>query len=282
MHSSFQLIFYRHCLKFLTCGLIFTILVSCLSGAGVSIGVKLWGPETNLVGNVSIAVESQPQEISEYPYFCEEVTVISKSTVKNTTITLYLSNDIGDVIVWECFVDAVKNDSCSLFIPFKLDNILYGRTTGKNDTLISISCRTRIWLYTAISLTVFTIVAIGGLLCSCCCACTFCRAKEEDRKDLFIYQPLLDTADHGPKADPGEQQLMLSSGNQTDGVLPTMHPTELSSSCKYSTFKPGTKPGGSYRPRDRSVKKKAEQKHPKPNYATISGTYTYNTFKPRQ
>ncbi len=268
---------FRRCWKLLTCGLISITIVSSLCGALVSIGLKFWGPETSLAGHTTIsAAVWQPQEVSEFPYFCKELSVVSKSTVENTTITYYLGSDARDVNVGECFIEAIMNDSCSLFIPFTFGNILYRRINASAETdipiSISTSCTSRIWFYMVLSLTVFTIMLVCGLLCWCCCACSFYKAKV--KRNRYIYQPLLNT---GTETNPCEKQLKASCGNNSNSVTLPIHPTELSNSYKYSSFKPGTKAGGSHASRIQLLPR--EQAKSKPNYATISGTYTFNTFK---
>ncbi len=111
-----------------------TILAS-IAGAGLSLGLKLLGPESNLAVETSIDSENNPLTISNFPYFCEEVTAISKSGVPNTTMTLYLANSPHEFtrdLKFQCTMETVKNESCSLNVPLEFDNILYGKIDGIN------------------------------------------------------------------------------------------------------------------------------------------------------
>ncbi len=268
--------------------------MACIAGAGVSLGLKFLGPESTLVGEISIDSENSPLTISNFPYFCEEVTAVSKSSVPNVTVTLYLADlphESTSDLKFECTMETIKNESCSLkYVPLEFDNTLYGRIDAQSMDVVveghvladlSISCRTRVLLYTVLSLATFTFVILSGLVCICCCASACCRPqKYEGKGNLFIYTPLLDAADHGPEDDPREHTLMVRSVNTPDGVVPTLDRTELSSSYKYSSFKPGTKTGNSFKSHHYSSPKKQKSPEVKRNYATISGTYTFQTFKP--
>ena len=267
------------------CSLLTLTLLACLTGAGLSVCLKFIGPEADLTQTVTLRQVDSPQLLSDFPLFCDKVSGALVLTLPNVTTTMYLATEaqaVEESAGKECILEANADDFCILDVPLDIRNKLYVRTESSSGGTayekLSLSCTSRVWLYAVLSLGTFLLLMLGLSVCLCCCVCICCRHKRVEEEDnLFIYTPLLNSADQGPDADQREHSLVVGSVNTPDGAVSTLQPTELSTSYKYSSFKPGTKPGGSMKRVYRPPKK---QPSPKRSYATISGTYTFNTFKP--
>lgn len=267
------------------CSFLILIVVACLAGAALFVCLKFFGPEARLTRAVVLKETDQTngsQLLSPFPQFCDNVNATLKYDFPNISVTMYIATEATEeALREECPLEF--DNWCILDIPLDINSKLYVRTEFEDksnaNVTLSLDCTTRVWLYVVLSLsTVFLFVLVMSI-CLCCWARVCCRNKKvEQGNNLFIYTPLLNSADRGPDTRQEEHSLIVGSVNTPDGVVPTLHPTELSTSYKYSSFKPGTKPGGSIR-RKHHVRPKKQQS-PKPTYATISGTYTVNTFKP--
>lgn len=276
----------RHHYRCVCCSLLTLTLVACLTGAGLSVCLKFIGPEADLTQTVTLKQADSPQLLSDFPLFCDKVSGLLMLPLPNVTTILYLATGANEENTEnECILEPIADNLCVLGVPLNIRNKLYVRTEPNSGEItyngsenLSLSCTSRVWLYAVLSLGTFLLLTLGLSVCLCCCVCICCRRKRvEEENNLFIYTPLLNSADQAPDTNQHEHSLMVGSVNTPDGAVSTLQPTELSSSYKYSSFKPGTKPGGSMKRVYRPPKK---QPSPKRSYATISGTYTFNTFKP--
>lgn len=249
--------------------------------------------------------------VSSAPQFCERIGVTADDEVNGVSATLILTNhlsrdygepdlasqdDVMETFVKECVVLVNGETSCALVIPivpgyfvFLQTNSSDGMAHNSNHTLaFSLSCEPRTWLYVAIAVSTTALVLLFGCGCLCCCACLCKAKKQKEDHNLFIYTPLLDHSSQEGESDSREHSLIVGSINSPSSVKKQDTRTlqiEASSSYRYSTFKPGTKAGGSMSPfaqheaKSSTIPNKANTKDTKPR--TISSTsYTFNTFKP--
>ena len=286
------------------------ILLAIFGAAGLALALRYVGPGS--VGereSVYLSLNDR-RLVSNTPQFCRRIGVTADDEIDGVNATLFLTNgpshdysepgfglqdDVVGTVTEECVVLVNSETSCFLEIPivpgyhvFLQTNSSDSMADNSNHTLaFSLSCEPRTWMYVVIAVSTTVLVLLCGCGCLCCCACLCKGKKQKEESNLFIYTPLLDHASEEGESDSREHSLIVSSIDSTSSVKKQQDTKtlqiEASSSYRYSTFKPGTKPGRSVSPYETKSSTKANVKQSNPrNYTTLSNdSYTFDSFKPK-
>lgn len=257
-----------------------TVLVF-FGAAGLTLGLWFLGP--GVLGEMKVA-QNDRQLVSHSLQFCSKVGAKSEEELSEVSATLFLTDNIQQQdILEQCSIPNDGESYCYLHTPIDAGYFVFIETNSSLDVSDSFNefsfiCKHRIWLYVAIAL----LAAVCMLTCGFClvaCFARLCRTKRKEQNDLFIYTPLIDHSQ--------EQEHSLIVGS-----IPSSSPTkkqdsstlqlEASSSYRYSTFKEGTKPGGTLVSKPDTKHSKAPEKPKKESCNPRSFStdmITFDTFK---
>lgn len=281
---------------------LFTLMMLAFFGAaGLALVLRYLGP--GAVGEKDLALNER-HLISYAPQFCESIGARAEEKVDKVSATLFLTNHLShesihseDLVPKMCRVFD-NGGFCSLNMPILPGYLVFLETNSSesmndksNGTLtFSLSCEPRIWLYVVIAVATAALVLLCGCCCIGCCL-RLCRKKQKkENNNLFIYTPLLDQTSQEERPDTKEHSLIVgsinkSSCNKKQKSTERTLEIEASNSYRYSTFKPGTKAGGSSVRLSPHVKpaSKTNNEECKPrNYSIGDSSYTFDSFRPNK